>query len=140
VPPVIEDRGPRGLLGPRPAGRISSAAVNYHYGFKGGLTVGEPRVDTGHLDNTNRANLKKTRGKNTVKYIAVRGLVLVGDGHKKEHIDMVNKARKDLQSTGTIRFNRPILGAGDLIATGVKDKSEFESYLRRLTEKKIKFE
>jgi hypothetical protein len=114
--------------------------VHYHCQFEGGLTVGKVRVDFGHVDTTNRANLDKTQNKKTVNYIAAKQLVLVGPGHKQEHIDAVNKDLVAFKCSGKIQVNKgDILGIdkGELIVSGARNQSEFDSCLRRITKKKI---
>jgi hypothetical protein len=100
--------------------------------------MAEVHVDLGHVDSTNRANLKATRDGQTVDYIAAKSLVLIGNGHKREHIDAVNKDLVSFKCSGRITVDKgSMLDAGELIVTGSRNRSEFDTGLRRITKKKI---
>jgi hypothetical protein len=122
-------------------GKIVRPAELYHYGVEGGIAMVTFRIDWGLVDNTNRANLKATRPGQKVNYIAAKDLVLVGNGHKKEHIDIVNhEEMAGMKCTGTIQVHKgDILGLdkGELIVTHARNRAEFQGCLRRITKKKI---
>lgn len=93
------------------------------------------------VDNKNRDNIKATKDGAAVKYIAMKGLVLVGAGHNKEYVDFVNSdAAAGLRCEGSIVVDKGgILDKGELTVKGAKNRSEFETTLKRITKKKINY-
>ena len=93
------------------------------------------------VDNKNRANIKATKDGAAVKYIAMKGLVLVGAGHDKAYVDFVNSdAAAMLRCEGTIVVDKgSILDKGELKVKGAMSRSEFETTLKRITKKRITY-
>jgi hypothetical protein len=92
------------------------------------------------VDNKNRDNIKATKDGAAVKFIAMKGLVLVGAGHNKEYVDFVNSDdAAGLRCEGSIVVDKgSILDKGELTVKGAKNRHEFETTLKRITKKKIK--
>jgi TATA-box binding protein (TBP) (component of TFIID and TFIIIB) len=102
--------------------------------------MGQVTVDWKDIDFKNKAAFKATKDGKTVNCIAAKGIVLVGAGHKKDHVDAVNNEFGDMKCSGTIQVDKGgILDKGELIVTGAKERHEFENTLRRITKKKIIF-
>lgn len=75
----------------------------------------------------NKSNVKATADGGTVSYVAFKGIVLIGKGHKKEYVDAVTAAPGP--SSGEITVDKgSILDKGVLTVTGCKGgQSEFGS-------------
>jgi hypothetical protein len=91
------------------------------------------------IESKNKANLKATADGGKVKYISFKGIVLIGNGHKKEYVDGVEEAPGP--NSGQITVDKgSILDSGELTITGCKaGRSEFQAALKRFTKKKLIF-
>jgi hypothetical protein len=91
------------------------------------------------IENKNKANLKATPDGGNVKYLSFSGIVLIGNGHKKEYVDAVKKAPGP--NNGQITVDKgSILDRGELTITGCNaGRSEFQTALKRFTKKKLIF-
>lgn len=93
--------------------------------------------DVKHADATNIKNLKATQDGGSVAYKHCKQYILIGAGHKKENVDIIDKGNP---GKGVIVVDKgSILDKGELTVTGAVNKLEFKEGIARISKKKVTF-
>ena len=98
-----------------------------------------PKIDAKvvkEIDKLNQKNLKKVESGGKIEFLQKVGLVLIGKGHKEEHLALAEDGDK-----GTIEVKR-VKGpaAGEVTVKGSRNRREMENAIGRISKKTVKHE
>ncbi len=96
-------------------------------------------VDFDKNASINKSNVKATKDGATVDYIALKQIVLIGNGHDNRLVDAIKKVK---HCKGKITVDKgSILDKGELKVTGVSsNRREFEDAIKLFSKKKVTYQ